>query len=177
MPRGQEVSEDVRLIIIRMSAMNVSTQLIASYTNVVLRTVQNILNVYKSTGRYRPMKKAGKQRKLDAEDTKVSCSISFEPISNILQYLIGLIHEMPEYQLADLQAKMLEDRGIPLSTSTIWRTLNRAGYSMKTVRVEMVKWASLINFRSLKQPVSEVRQSGRNMFKRYPNSTLKSSSL
>jgi transposase len=146
MPRGQEVSQDVRLIIIRMSAMNVSTQLIASYTNIVLRTVQNILQVYKSTGRYQPEKKAGKKRKLDPEDTKVRSYTSFKLLSDISQYLLDLIHETPEYQLADLQAKMLEHRGIPLSTSTIWRTLNRAGYSMKTVRIEMVKLISLIKF-------------------------------
>ncbi|KAF8598999.1 hypothetical protein BDV93DRAFT_406239, partial [Ceratobasidium sp. AG-I] len=46
-------------------------------------------------------------------------------------FLIGLVGHSPDLYLDELQTALRERRGIVVSLSTIWRSLQRCGYSMK----------------------------------------------
>ena len=54
-----------------MSALGVPNAQISLYTNVALRSVQHILQVYKNTGKYGAANKPGRRRKLEPDDIKV----------------------------------------------------------------------------------------------------------
>lgn len=71
MPRGVEVSTDVRLIVIRMNALDVPTNLISYYTGIAPRTVQHIVHIYKTTGKYQSKPRPGKPRTLAPDDARV----------------------------------------------------------------------------------------------------------
>lgn len=44
-----------------------------------------------------------------------------------------MVMKHPDSQLYDYKKQMLQDRGLDVSISTIWRTLQDAGYSLKTI--------------------------------------------
>ena len=52
----------------------------------------------------------------------------------------------PDSQLADYRRYLSNERNIDVSVSTIWRTLHRAGYSQKTVRI--CSWFPISNLTS-----------------------------
>lgn len=51
------------------------------------------------------------------------------------QFLLGTIRRSPDLYLDELQEMMAVSCGIDVSRSTVWRTLRRAGFTMKKVRI------------------------------------------
>ena len=52
---------------------------------------------------------------------------------------MSLIQHTPDIQLSELQKLLKVQRGMSVSESTIWRSLHRAGYSMKTISISAVE--------------------------------------
>ncbi|KAH8977575.1 Homeodomain-like protein [Lactarius hatsudake] len=51
-----------------------------------------------------------------------------------LDFIEGCIQRQPDMNLQELQTHLLEATGVHVSTVTVWRTMKRLGYTMKTVR-------------------------------------------
>lgn len=51
----------------------------------------------------------------------------------ILQFILGLVHNGCDIFLDKIQHKLLEEYGLGMSLSGIWRSLHHLGYSMKKV--------------------------------------------
>lgn len=134
MTRGCEVSKPVRMIVVRMAASKVATKLISYYTDIPLRTIQNIIHTFRTTGSLGMTEREGRPGKLNAEIMEVySSRYCHYWILNNHQDLIAHVTAYPDRQLRDYQ-RYLGEHGVHVSISTIWRALHRAGMSQKTVR-------------------------------------------
>lgn len=54
------------------------------------------------------------------------------------QILFGSIRKQPDYYLDELQEIMNTTCGVEVSKATVWRTLHKAGFTMKKVRFAAV---------------------------------------
>ncbi|KAF8555524.1 hypothetical protein OG21DRAFT_1366500, partial [Imleria badia] len=50
-----------------------------------------------------------------------------------LQFLLGTVKKMPDVYLDELQAMLAASSGVQISSTTIWRTLRNAGFTMKKI--------------------------------------------
>jgi transposase len=50
-----------------------------------------------------------------------------------MQFLLGTINTTPDFFLDELQEILQVYRGVNVSQATVWRTLKRAGFTMKKV--------------------------------------------
>ncbi|KAF9790571.1 hypothetical protein BJ322DRAFT_999904 [Thelephora terrestris] len=117
--KGKPVSEDVGWIVVNMKAKGLSASEISDYTMVSVRQVYRILGRYDRTGRVvtrHEVETRGRSRKLLLSD--------FEA---------WLVHNGCDIFLDEIQRKLLEEYGLGMSLSGIWRSLRRSGYSMKKV--------------------------------------------
>jgi len=54
-----------------------------------------------------------------------------------LQFLLGVVQKTPDLYLDELKEMLMMSSGTEVSLTTVWRTLHRAGYTMKKVRTEL----------------------------------------
>ncbi|KAH8798073.1 hypothetical protein DL96DRAFT_1477613 [Flagelloscypha sp. PMI_526] len=124
MVRGHPLSNDLRLALVTM-CRSMSTQEAASLTGVPKRTIQRVLNEYQIRHTHlRP---------------------------NLLgEFLRGLVRHRPDLYLNELRV-LLEDRiGVSVSESTIWKALNKAGYTIK--RVSFVGFSEVFTYFCSRSP-------------------------
>jgi transposase len=134
MPQGVKISRDLKQVIYRMKALDLSTKTISHYTGIPIQTIQDIIHRFNTTSNSEPKKWLGRIGKIRKQDAKVGRdNAHFRFILTCLQYLISLIEKKPEAQLPEYQKWLLEDRGLDVSTAIISRTLYKCGYSLKTV--------------------------------------------
>jgi transposase len=134
---GKPVSEDVQWIIIRLSTA-MSRENIAMYTGISHRKIDSILSTFNKHG---TVKSTTRQKRhtyasLCDDDIEVLpiyllCTTS---ISNATQHLRRTMESTPDLYLDELRQDLELHNGKSVSTSTIWRTLRKAGYTMKKVR-------------------------------------------
>ena len=55
-----------------------------------------------------------------------------------IKHLFNTLSSAPDLYLDELQLELQERLGVSVSTSTIWRTLKKGGYTMKKVRYVIV---------------------------------------
>ncbi|KAI0363219.1 hypothetical protein BV20DRAFT_958735 [Pilatotrama ljubarskyi] len=124
--RGKPISDDLRWAIIRMSeGEGLDLDTISRYTNVSTRQILRILAVWRSTGTIRreldaPVERRGRKRHLSMDD--------------FLQYAVN-DSEGKDRFLDELRLMLEEATGKRCSLSTVWRALQRSGYTMKRVSV------------------------------------------
>jgi transposase len=137
MTQGKAIPKVVHWIIIRLST-TVSTEDIAMYTDVSLRSVKKILSHFKQTGDVNVPKRLKPQlhRALCDYDIQV-CKVLLPGfivlLSTVVQHIFAAVNNMPDLYLDELRLELQETCGVSVSMSTIWRTLVKGGYSMKKV--------------------------------------------
>ena len=133
--RGQLTSPEVQEIIVRLSKFH-DTFTISAYTGVSVRCIRRILRYYFENGRLQTSKpRDGRKRKL--RDIDANVSVSFLLNINYLLYsqymLETVLRNTPDVYLDEIQQMILYNCGQEVSKSTIWRTLERAGFTLKKV--------------------------------------------
>jgi transposase len=110
---------------------------IAMYTDIGKRSVIRILSYFKETGSIKTANQAVIQghRSLCDYDIQVCPSLTFMVVSyqTKSQHLHAIINDKPDVYLDELRLELLETCGVSVTTSTIWRTLVKGGFSMKKV--------------------------------------------
>ncbi|KAF8686593.1 hypothetical protein AX14_003833 [Amanita brunnescens Koide BX004] len=107
MLQGQKVIQEVAWIVIRLSSI-LSKDEIATYTGYSLATVWE-------------SKRGQEQRKGKLHDVD-------------LEILFGSIRKQPDYYLDELQEIMSTTCGVEVSKATVWRTLHKAGFTIKKMK-------------------------------------------
>jgi hypothetical protein len=82
--KGIEVSQDLRIAIIRMASLDVHTSTISLFTAVPTRTIQDIVLKFNRTGTYgnAPKRRKGPSSKLSEDDIKVSPLLNTCPLTH-----------------------------------------------------------------------------------------------
>ena len=157
MPHGVVVSNDVRLIVLRMSS-GFPTDAVAYWTGVSKRLVQKILHDYQTKGFIGVQEHRERHSRLTAEVMQARSSSSVDRATyQFGQDLLEYVVRNPDLQLADYRQFLIQTHQLSLDISTISRALRRAGYSRKLVSNGFIpSCLSHIPIRSQKQRRSEV---------------------
>jgi hypothetical protein len=130
------VSKDLAWAIVRMMPV-LHINSVSAFTSVSHRKIYQILALYHSTGaviKHQDTRMLGCLRHLTPEDVAVSDNFSFYLGSNIyMQFLHGSLDKNCDLYLDELRQSLKERCGISVSLPTVWRALNRSGYTMKRV--------------------------------------------
>ncbi|KAJ3781129.1 hypothetical protein GGU10DRAFT_250060, partial [Lentinula aff. detonsa] len=116
MTRGHPLSDDLHLTLIHMG-----TQLplkdVSKYSGVPLRTLQRLYEEYRQTG-------SGLHSKSNLETRGAKRMLSYDDV----EFIVGQVkHQCDIYDL------VRERLRVDVDESTIWRYLQRRGYTMKKV--------------------------------------------
>ena len=141
MPSGSALSEDLRRALIHMHHVSgLDAKTITALTNVPKRTVYRVLSTWKITGLVKPEPEGqrGRPRAVDVGGVQVSslpCTVEQYPHAHInhVKLLTGALRRCNDRYLDELKDLLAERCGITVSESTIWRTLQRAGFRLKEV--------------------------------------------
>jgi len=118
MGHGRVIPPETQRIIIRLSHILTKDD-ISVYTGVSLRSVERILAYFQKHGTIRePKARETKQRGLAKDDVEI---------------LLNTINEAPDLYLDELQEILSMECGQQVSRGTIWKTLTRAGFTMKKI--------------------------------------------
>jgi transposase len=137
---GKPIPEEIQWIIIRLSTA-MSREDIAMYTGVSLRKVNDVMSTFNKEGTVKvyTRQKPHTYSILCENDVQVSsrclCTQQLSQASDtVIQHLFRTLQTSPDLYLDELRQDVELQTGKSVSISTIWRTLNRAGYTMKKVR-------------------------------------------
>ena len=132
---ARHISREIKEAALKMSQQGLSDELIKQYLGVGGRTMRRLRATHHAIGDVvRIPMYPGRPRILDGLDARVrSPFLSLHCLTNFSQFLEGCIQRQPDMSLEELQTRLLEVTDIQVSTATIWRTLRRLGYTMKTV--------------------------------------------
>ncbi|KAJ7447641.1 Homeodomain-like protein, partial [Mycena latifolia] len=125
MPRGKALSDDLRGVILNIG-MTQDILNIVKLTGVKRRTIERIFADYRNKGtvmrEHMHQELRGRKHSLTVRGTKFLC---------------GIVRHSPDTYLAELQ-EILEDRlGVDVHESTLWRSLQRCGFMMKKVIIDI----------------------------------------
>lgn len=148
MTRGKALSDDARSILLKLHQSDEFTMdHLSALTDVHRRTIYRIIQHWEATGAVeRDGKRTGRRRLLDYPDVQVSCSVPAltdvaHQDSICRQYLLSSIDHRRDLFLDELREKLGASSGKYVSDSTIWRTLERAGFTMKKVWCFVFNWS------------------------------------
>lgn len=140
MTRGKALSNDARSILFKLHQSDEFTMdHLSALTDVNRRTIYRIIKDWEATGGVeRDGKRTGRPRLLDYLDVQVRCSVPAltdvaHQDSICHQYLLSSVDQRRDLFLDELRQKLGASSGKYVSDSTIWRTLERAGFTMKRV--------------------------------------------
>ncbi len=148
MPQGVALSEDLRGVLIHIHvSSSLDSKALARLTGIPVRSIQRILSNWKKTGEVKtaPTGKKGRPRALDFSDTQVRRRFSSyveETHTPFIQFLLATVSRHNDLYLDELRDVLEERCGVVVTESTIWRTLQRAGFRMKEVRFHCVSSTS-----------------------------------
>jgi len=121
MVQGRALSPHIHIIIIRLSYI-LTKQDISVYTGISLRTIERILAYFKKHGAIsEPERRVTTQRMLAKDDVAT---------------LFEIVKSAPDLYLDELQEVLSMECGQHVSKGTIWKTLTRAGFTMKKITKE-----------------------------------------
>lgn len=122
MPRLQPYSDDLRCALWHMRyAAGMSVTDIVSSTGLAKRTVQRIFSQYANTGTI--------LRTPQDPQSRVRSTLNAEDLS----YLQSYLRRTPDAYLVELKQQLEDNAGVSVSISTLWRALQRMGYTLKKV--------------------------------------------
>jgi transposase len=133
---GKPILEEIQWIIVRLST-TMSREDIAMYTGVSERKVDDVLSTFNRDGTVKVYTRQTSHtyRSLCDEDVQVSsfCLYTQQLLKLATQHLFQTLEATPDLFLDELCQDLELQTGKSVSISTIWRTLRRAGYTMKKV--------------------------------------------
>ncbi|KAJ3796362.1 hypothetical protein GGU11DRAFT_144348 [Lentinula aff. detonsa] len=119
MTRGHPLSDDLRLMLIHMG-----TQLplkdVSKYSGVPLRTLQRLYEEYRRTG-------SGLHSKSNLETRGAKRMLSYDDV----EFIVGQVKHRCDIYGDELRELVRERLRVDVNESTIWRYLQRQGYTMK----------------------------------------------
>lgn len=141
MGKGKEISEDLRWCVIRMASV-LAIDTISVYTNISRRQILRILSCYRQTGQAldpERTSKTGRKHHLSSVELAVSSCLSIKVqrmLTLCVQFLQNEVKGTCDAYLDELRKELEGVTGNKVSDSTIWRALQRSGYTMKKVRAQ-----------------------------------------
>jgi transposase len=121
MPHGEKISPEVQWIILRLSKLLKNEQ-IAMCVGVSERSIRRIISHFREHG-----------------TIEVAGSVQEERTNNKhlrdidVEFLLGAVNQAPDLYLDELKEMLEVTCGVSVSRSTVWRTLRRAGFTMKKI--------------------------------------------
>jgi transposase len=123
MPRGNAYSADLASTIMRLTA-SMSDKEITERTGVPERTIRRMRKRFVETGLPTPAPHAARREQPQRRILSIAD----------LEYIWGRLEQSCDLYLDELQAGLARQRGVEkVSLSTIWRALDREGYTLKKV--------------------------------------------
>ena len=118
---GRYISDELKQMALSMSLQGVPDSDVHKYTGISVRSIKRLRSTHRRTGEVSNKPIApGRPRDLTSMQT---------------QFLSDCVDRTPDMALAELQIELKDVCGVDTSISTIARTLQRQGYTMKTVRL------------------------------------------
>jgi transposase len=131
----RHISSDVKEVALSMCLQGLSDSAIRQYTGIGRRSMTRFRTAYHNNAlpSLLPLE-FGRPRMLNAIQVKV-CLLFFHPGSHLTgtQYLCDVVARQPDMSLAELKAEIFEIYTVDVSMQTVWRCLQREGYTMKIV--------------------------------------------
>jgi transposase len=165
---GRNISDELKEMALSMSLQGLRDSDIHEYTGISVRSLKRLRSTHRQTGEVsRKPVVPGRARDLTSMHKKVRFKVSHIIfVSQRLQFLCDCVERQPDLALFELQTELREVCGVETSVQTVARTLQREGYTMKTVRqsVHLVNALTLTARRShgpLWSETSRIAQSSR----------------
>ena len=118
---GHRIPDEVKQMALSMSLQGIPDSEVHEYTGISVRSIKRLHSTHCRTGEVsRKPVVPGRPRNLTSMQS---------------QFLCDCVERTPDMALAELQTELQEVCGVDASVSTIARTLQRQGFTMKTVRV------------------------------------------
>jgi transposase len=117
---GRHISDELKQMALSMSLQGITDAEVHEYTGISVRSLKRLRSTHRRTGEVsRKPIAPGRPRSLTSMQK---------------QFLCDCIERTPDMSLAELQAELSEVCGVGTSVTTVARTLQREGFTMKTVR-------------------------------------------
>ena len=132
------ISVEVKELALSLSLQGLSDSEIHEYTGISKQTIQRVRSLHRRTGNVAapPPLNIGRPRTLASTQILVRlqylCPVHC--LTDTAQYLRDCIERQADMSLVELQNELHEVFDIDVSLPTILRSLQREGYTMKTVR-------------------------------------------
>jgi transposase len=118
---GRRIPDEVKQMALSMSLQGIPDSEVHECTGISVRSIKRLRSTHRRTGEVSPKPVVpGRPRNLTSMQS---------------QFLCDCVERSPDMALAELQTELHEVCGVDASVSTIARTLQRQGFTMKTVRV------------------------------------------
>ena len=117
---GRRISDELKEMALSISLQGLPDSEVHALTGISVRSLKRLRSTHRRTGEVsnKPLV-AGRPRNLTSMQT---------------QFLCDCVKRRPDMTLAELQAELQEVCGVDVSVATVTRSLQREGFTMKTVR-------------------------------------------
>jgi transposase len=134
----RRISDDVKQMALAMSLQRIPQSEIRQLTGVSERSLKRLRSSYRKTDAVSAKSATtGRPRLLTSVEVKVRhiylWKMKLPHAVSPLQYLCDCVERQPDTSLLELQAMLREGCAVEASLQTITRSLQREGYTMKTV--------------------------------------------
>ena len=136
MGNRHHISREIKEAALKMTQEGLSDPQVEQFLGISGWAMRRLRQTYQETGEAVWIPACpGRSRILDGLDAQVRPLLFISRLYYWLlsQFLEGCILRQPDMTLDELQVHLLEVTEIQVSPATIWRTLRRLGYTMKTV--------------------------------------------
>lgn len=125
MRRGKQSSPDIQWAVVRLSQL-LTVEKIAMCLQLSTRTVRRIISHFHTHGVI-PHQSENK----DLAERECVRNRHLRDVD--VEFLLGTIQKAPDLYLDELQEMLAQSCGVEVSCATVWRTLQRAGFTMKKI--------------------------------------------
>jgi transposase len=123
---GRRISDEVRQMALSMSLQGIPDSEVHEYTGISVRSIKRLRSAHRRAGEVLCKSLVhGRPRSLTSMQS---------------QFLCDCVKRTPDMALAELKTELQEVCGVDVSISTIARTLQRQGFTMKTVCFFFPAW-------------------------------------
>jgi hypothetical protein len=137
MVQGKAIPEPVQWIVVRLSAL-MPVEDVCMITDISKRSVERIMAQFRKTGDIMVPASRAKHhihRALCDYDVEVrgDTFLILSLINHKSQHLLTTITKAPDLYLDELRLDLEAKCGVSVSINTVWRTLQKGGFTMKKV--------------------------------------------
>lgn len=125
---GRRISDELKEMALSMSLQGLTDAEVHEFTGISVRSLKRLRSTHRLTG--------GVSRKPIAPGRPRDLT------SMQKQYLCDCVERQPDISLSELQTDLREVCGVDTSVQTVARSLQREGFTMKTVRPSFLPWSN-----------------------------------